>query len=82
MLTSWPGGLTLSGFQGVRLGGKLEVTLSGAPEPGRCEFSDYESNRGELTRDERAGAESVRERETSKTHPHSTVSILREPEGT
>lgn len=82
MLTSWLGGLTLSGFQGVQLGGKLTVPLPRAPEPSYCEFSDYEDNGRELTREKRAGTQWVRERETSKTHPHSTVLILREPEGT
>lgn len=44
MLHSWLGGLTLSGFQGVQLGGKLTVTLLGAPEQSRCEFNAHESN--------------------------------------
>lgn len=39
MLTSWLGGLTLSGFQGIQLGGKLIVPLTKAPEPSPCEFS-------------------------------------------
>lgn len=82
MLTSWFGGLTLSGFQAIQLGGKLTVTLPGAPEPSCCEFSGYEANGQELTREERAGAQWVSERESSKIHPHSTVLILREPEGT
>lgn len=49
MLTSWPGGLTLSGSQDVRLGGKLTATLTGAPEP-RCRvFSKHEGDSPELT---------------------------------
>lgn len=43
MLHSWLGGLTLSGFQGIQLGGKLTFTLLAASEQSLCEFSDCES---------------------------------------
>lgn len=44
MLTSWLSGLTLSSFQGVQLGRKLTVPLTGDPELSCCEFSEYEGN--------------------------------------